>query len=672
MLVTKNVAELCVLLISELYGQLPSRIFADLLARGRSTVVQLAQHTSLNFRQVRHGIAVLIQLGLIFHNTDPDSGVVNYEANSGAAYNLTRIGKILDMVRNKYGNHAHTLVHEVLVQGHTKISDLVKYFKDRRNEQHGGINGATQNGTSQNGHNHVNGNGVTNGIDDLDIMDEDEYMDPEAQAYDNLAQLIAAGILEPVTRTAYQSPQDLRSTVEQEFMADYPTGIRGSKQTSEFERNVRDKLREMQGESTRLKKKLELEFMYELSSKRRKLTNGAVANEFSGEKARSVLREELDTVLRINYDKCTVELRNLKLGQYAEDLVGSTTAQVYETLLAVLSRKIARCQIDRSIEVEEDNDDSHTGPRVTTQEVFEQLNPAIDVSAGIGFPSEDTIDIRRAEKIRRYPPQLKGSTLHQELEEGEEIVGSDDEDYDHSGEAAGNYGYHGQNGFDDVKVQMDDGLPVGAQRLHQMRQHLLILAESKQGFVRHCGGRDFGEWTVDFEPLMQHLKFVELDTIIENRFGRHGLRLTRILREKGKIDDKTLPSLALMKKPDVHVKMAEMEMGGFLDVQEVPRDNNRTAARTIFFWFFDLDRTLQRTVDNTCKSMVRCLERLDVERRKRKDVLATAERKDVRGNEEKLLRGYAYTEYVQFIDIEKKLLGQVMKLDDIVAVFRDY
>lgn len=367
-----------------------------------------------------------------------------------------------------------------------------------------------------------------------------------------------------------------------------------------------------------------------------------------------------------------VELRNLRLKRYAEDLIGNITAQVYETLLAVLSKKIPRCQVDRSIEVEEDNDDAHTGPRVTTQEVFEQLSSAIDVSAGIGFPSEDTIDIRRAEKIRRYPPQLKGSTLHQELEEGEEIVGSDDEDYDHSGEAAANYGYHGQNGSDDVKMQTDDGLPVGAARLHQMRQHLLILAESKEGFVRHCGGRDFGEWTVDFEPLMQHLKFVELDTIIENRFGRHGLRLTRILREKGKIDDKTLPSLALMKKPDVHVKMAEMEMGGFLDVQEVPRDNNRTAARTIFFWFFDLDRTLQRTVDNTCKSMVRCLQRLDVERLKRKDVLATAERKDVRGNEETMLRGYAYTEYVQFIDVEKKLLGQVMRLDDIVAVFRDY
>lgn len=374
----------------------------------------------------------------------------------------------------------------------------------------------------------------------------------------------------------------------------------------------------------------------------------------------------------MNYEKCTVELRNLKLERYVEDLIGETTAKVYATLLDVLGKKISRCQVDRSIEVEDDNDATKE-PRITTQEIFEQLSPSIDLSAGIGkLHGEGTIDIRYAEKLRRFPPQLKGSTLKETLEEDEEIIGSDDEDYDHSGEAAVHFGLNGQNGTNGVEVQEEDGVPVGSRRLHEMRQHLLILAESSQGFVRHCGEGDFGEWTVDFEPLMQHLKFLELDTIIENRFGRQGLRLTRILREKGKLDDKTLPGLALMKKPDVHVKMAEMEMAGFLDVQEVPRDNNRAAARTIFFWFFDLDRTLQRILDNTYKSMVRCFQRLDVERQKKKSVLELAERKDVQGVEEDRLRGDVYNEYIQLLDIEKKLLSQVAKLDDIVSVFRDF
>ncbi|KAI1644269.1 RNA polymerase III subunit RPC82-domain-containing protein [Daldinia loculata] len=666
MLVTKNVAELCVLLINELYGQLPSRMFADLLARGRSTIAQLAQHTSLNQRQVRHGIAVLIQLNLIFHFTDQESGITYYDANPHAAYNLVRTGKILDMVREKYGSDANALVHEVLVQGHTKISDLVAAFKERRTMQQ-----KTVNGVSQNGH-HVNGNGVSNGIGDIKIGDE--RIDLEDQAYESLAHLIAAGILEPLTLAMYQSPQDLRSTIEQDFLTSYyPTGIRGAKQTAEFDKYVRDKLRDFHLKNTELKNDLGFELENGAGSKRRKLTNGTTSSTLTNGKAKFTLLKNLDTVLRVNYDKCVVELRNLKLERYVEDLIGDTTAKVYATLLDVLSKKISRCQTDKSIEVEDENDDASTGPRVTTQEIFEHLSPSIDVSGGVGMLHEDgAVDIRHAEKIRRFPPQLKGSTLKEELQEGEEIVESDDEDYDPSGEAAVSFGLHGQNGSDEVKMQVDDSVPIGTKRLHQMRQHLLILAESKEGFVRHCGSLDFGEWTVDFEPLMQHLKFLELDTLIENRFGRRGLRLTRILREKGKIDDKTLPSLALMKKPDVHVKMAEMEMAGFLDVQEVPRDNNRAAARTIFFWFFDLERTLQRTLDNTYKSMVRCLQRLDVERRKKASVLSVAERKDVQGMEEEKLRGDIYNEYVQFLDLEKKLLGQVGKLDDIVAVFRDF
>ncbi|KAI1654190.1 RNA polymerase III subunit RPC82-domain-containing protein [Daldinia decipiens] len=666
MLVTKNVAELCVLLISELYGQLPSRMFADLLARGRSTIAQLAQHTSLNQRQVRHGIAVLIQLNLIFHFTDQDSGITYYDANPHAAYNLVRTGKILDMVREKYGSDANALVHEVLVQGHTKISDLIAAFKERRTTQQ-----KTANGVSQNGH-HINGNGVKNGIGDINIADEDINL--EDQVYESLSQLIAAGILEPLTLAMYQSPQDLRSTIEQDFLTNYyPTGIRGAKQTAEFDKYVRDKLREFHLKNTGLKNDLEFELENGAGSKRRKLINGTTSNTLTNGKARTTLLKNLDTVLRVNYDKCVVELRNLKLERYVEDLIGDITAKVYAALLGVLSKKISRCQTDKSIEVEDENNDASTGPRVTTQEVFEHLSPSIDVSGGVGMLHEDgAIDIRCAEKIRRFPPQLKGSTLKEELQEGEEIVESDDEDYDPSGEAAVSFGLHGQNGSNEVKMQVGDSVPIGTKRLHQMRQHLLILAESKEGFVRHCGSLDFGEWTVDFEPLMQHLKFLELDTLIENRFGRRGLRLTRILREKGKIDDKTLPSLALMKKPDVHVKMAEMEMAGFLDVQEVPRDNNRAAARTIFFWFFDLERTLQRTLDNTYKSMVRCLQRLDVERRKKASVLSVAERKDVQGMEEEKLRGDIYNEYVQFLDLEKKLLGQVGKLDDIVAVFRDF
>ena len=127
-----------------------------------------------------------------------------------------------------------------------------------------------------------------------------------------------------------------------------------------------------------------------------------------------------------------------------------------------------------------------------------------------------------------------------------------------------------------------------------------------------------------------------------------------------------------MKKGDVHIKMAEMELAGYLDVQEVPRDNNRTAARTLFLWFFDQDSTMAKVLDNTYKAMVNHLQRLDVERQKKKNVLSVAERKDVQGMEEEKLRGDIYNEYQDFLDIQSKLLGQLARLDELVSVLRDY
>lgn len=396
-------------------------------------------------------------------------------------------------------------------------------------------------------------------------------------------------------------------------------------------------------------------------------------------KSHQLIPVKLDTVIRVNYDKCLVELRNLKLAEYVDDLIGETTAQVYATLLTTLSKKINRCQVDPMTRTEDDAD-TFTGAIVNTLEIFENLSPEIDVSAGIGNPPAGAIDHQCAEKIRRFPPRPKDSILQSSLEAGDEIMESDDEDYDRSDEigfgANGTGDFtgtkKGSNGINGEGHDVDDAAAVRAQRMRHMRQHLLLLAESKQGFLRHSGGENRGEWTVDFEHLMAHLRLMELDILIEQSFGRKGLRLVRVLREKGKLDDKNLPNIALMRKADVHVKMAEMEMAGFLDVQEVPRDNQRAAARTIFLWFFDEHRTLKRTLDNVYKSMVRCFQRLEVERRKKSNVLAVTERKDVQGMEEEKLRGDVYNEYQQFLEIEKKLLGQVSKLDDLVAVFRDY
>jgi DNA-directed RNA polymerase III subunit RPC3 len=228
------------------------------------------------------------------------------------------------------------------------------------------------------------------------------------------------------------------------------------------------------------------------------------------------------------------------------------------------------------------------------------------------------------------------------------------------------------NGQQENKVRFEDATNGNDSRISQMRRHLLLLAESKYPFIRHCGMYGRGQWTVDFDRLVSKLRETELDAIIEQSHGRHGLRLTRILREKGKLDEKMLPAAALMKKGDVQGKMLAMQMAGIVDVQEVPKDSSRLANRTLFFWYFDKERAQTQILDDIYKAMLRCLQTLEVERHKERNILSFVERKDVQGKEEEVMTAEHYNKYNTHLEVQNKLLGQVMRLDELVSVLRDY
>lgn len=195
--------------------------------------------------------------------------------NPDALYNLARTGKILEMVRDRYGDLAKGLVQDVLLLGHIKISDLIDVFKDHSKREVNGIVKEEDNDDDfgLNGYsNHVNGvnGGGVNGSEN-----EDDEKSTTQQACLLLARLIAAGILEPVQSMMFQSPTDLKTAIEQEVLkTDFPTGIRGIKQKKELEVAVAEKVKEFQQGRTSMKRSLEVEFDHEASVKRRKLLNG--------------------------------------------------------------------------------------------------------------------------------------------------------------------------------------------------------------------------------------------------------------------------------------------------------------------------------------------------------------------------------------------------------------
>jgi len=360
--------------------------------------------------------------------------------------------------------------------------------------------------------------------------------------------------------------------------------------------------------------------------------------------------------------------------QFAAETIGDTTSYVYGVLLRILTKKLSRCRPDPLIDITEENDDIDTGRGfVTTSEILDNLKTSVDISLGFGKPAMKEVSSVVAEKVSEDPPKAKLFIAEAEVDGDASADESDDDssdddsddDTDFKDQAAA----PATNGS---RVKFADGAVNPWQRMGRpghLRQHLLLLADSSQHFVRHCG-RD--EWTVDFIPLMKAMREAELDSVIERTSGRQGLRLVRILRAKGKLDEKALINTGLMRKAEVQQKMVEMEQAGFVQIQEVPRDNKADVKKSIFLWFCNPDESYMKLLDTSYKSMVRCLQVLEVLRQKDKDVLMLTKRTDVKGREKDVMRKEYFDRYSRFQENERKLLAQIMRIDDLVALLRDF
>lgn len=386
--------------------------------------------------------------------------------------------------------------------------------------------------------------------------------------------------------------------------------------------------------------------------------------------------------MRVNYEKFTVILRNQRLAELVSDRVGEATSNVYAELLRLLEDKIPRCRRNPDIDDLSENPD---GPTITTMELSQAISNTVNLGSGIGKAAEDMVDKKAFEK------SLNGKRKRSELEAEVESGASSDEDESEDDDPHDNHiNEDSDSQTDDPpikapaarssktgKVTFQDRPGVGAAqdrqtRMTQLKSHLMLLAGDTCKFIRKCGSRGEGEWTVDFEPLVEHLRETEIDTILLSSFGRTGHRLARILRKMGKLDEKHFPTLALMKQKDVRTKLVEMQMAGIVDIQEVPRDNNRTPARTIFLWFFDTERVYSIILERIYKTMSRLFQRIQVERCRSDQIQALAERTDVRGHEEGTLSDVQLKELRKLRAKEELLLAQVGKLDELVGIFQDY
>ena len=288
-------------------------------------------------------------------------------------------------------------------------------------------------------------------------------------------------------------------------------------------------------------------------------------------------------------------------------------------------------------------------PSATDVEVLEHLNKAIDLAQGVKI---DPLSSKQPNGVS------KRKVLSEDPDEAELGIkvekDSDDED---------DVEDHPINGYRSQKERN--------KRLALVSTHLNILAEHNKHFITRTPNKKASR--VDIGTLATRLVQDELDTMIGNRYSNIETRIVRCLRERGKLEEKSVQTMCMMRLMPLRMHLTFLQFAGICEAQELPKDASRQPNRSLHLWHFPEKRVVNQYLHRTYQGMSRTLQRLRVEREgKFKAVIEKAERFDVKGREQELLNFAEKNLLKEWRDTEERLLVQVDRLDDLVGVLRDF
>ena len=650
------------------------RVYSILARHGRQTLAVVARASYLNPRQIKYGLAILLQQHLVFHSGH-DAPTTYYEIDWQNSYALVRFGKVTKLVQDRYGKKAANIMSNLLALGHTRMADLKEaYFPpetDSDDESDDGIvngagmkrkrtNGAQVNGTSTKMNGVVNGvpsehddaKPITNGdsvngiqkaaklngtkhevvAETDDHAAENDSSDEIAtvdELYEIIQLLIQRGWVRTVNEMQYLSPGDMHDMLQQEAIEQDNAGVTptGTKDKDKILRSTLQRKREMRDSWLTVPK-----FSrngqsnapdYNGPNKRVKI-NGA-----NGWSASSASSPEDNLVIRVNPEKISVAMRTEQLVRLVEQRLGPQTAHIYQTILRMLEKNTPRCYEewpDPPAPVGEGGEEA-VDPRflVTARDIARKLSQDVDICEGL--------DPHAIVQITKKGHVRSANILSQPI--------------------------------DPTKLSLDEKTRV-------VDKHIQLLAEDPFHFITWHSRAGYSQWHIEFEEIAKQLIQTEVENTISARKGALGVKLIRALKKKGKLDERATCNTMMMSAGDIRGIINDLTVQGFVQTQEIPKVERREAKHSIHLVWYDRQRAREKLLHDTYKGMVRILQRIAFEREKVQPLLSKAERSDVIGHEEKWLSKGELDALKKWKEVQEKLLLQLFREDDLVATLRDF
>ncbi|OAV95052.1 hypothetical protein PTTG_05205 [Puccinia triticina 1-1 BBBD Race 1] len=167
---------------------------------------------------------------------------------------------------------------------------------------------------------------------------------------------------------------------------------------------------------------------------------------------------------------------------------------------------------------------------------------------------------------------------------------------------------------------------------------LAVVSEKKNNVLG--GGSGSGgmrEFKVEYARYSLELRKALVSRIIREKYGIEAARVVRILLHKGRLDEKHLAKYAMMTLKDSRELCLKLSAGKIIELQEVPKTNDRQPSRTFYLFFIDFHKLILNLTMMIRKSQTNLIIRIDHELKQRKNLVCKVNRTDVIEDQDGLL-----------------------------------
>ncbi|KAF9585373.1 RNA polymerase III subunit C82 [Lunasporangiospora selenospora] len=221
--------------------------------------------------------------------------------------------------------------------------------------------------------------------------------------------------------------------------------------------------------------------------------------------------------------------------------------------------------------------------------------------------------------------------------------------------------------FDPIDMGPNNTKPKPSECLEK---YLQILEDDLLRILKKDAGRS-GQYTIQLKAANKILKKNLIQDIVATRYGLPYVRIMNMLLDKGKLEEKQISKFSMMPVKDVREKLTTLCTFGVLNLQEVPKTNDRTPSRTFYLWEVVLPRAADSLSDNLYHAMGNLRQRRFVERARRSVLLEKCERTDVKANDA-LLNAAEKAELNKLNGVLEQLEIQELRLAEMVMTLRDF